>query len=188
MKYSGTLFIVFLLFIQITAQESNHFDLTENDTKYQSNYFDALSHFYSIKSKLLKSVIKSSNSTLETTPSLVIDPNTPPTNITLNPILSQAAEKIRLRPSPVFVDYPLAYKNNYAPSVSKPTHLKGKVNKPTFSSVAVKFYKDLISFEESEFVLPLGQNNQFDFQFDLSEPTIAKLAYGNQDMFWISIL
>ncbi len=72
-----------------------------------------------------------------------------------------------------------ASQGNYPLPIPQPTHLKGKINNPTFQSIAIKFYKDLISFEETEFVLPLGANNEFDFQFDLSEPTVAKLVYGN---------
>ncbi len=97
-------------------------------------------------------------------------------------LLSPAAEQLRLRPSPIFADYPITYSTDITQNKKEEsTRLKGTVKDPTFRSVAIKFYTDLVSFEEKEFVIPLGQANDFNFQFQLSEPTLAKIAYGNDE-------
>ncbi len=169
MRYSGILIILFLFILfQISAQ---HPDAHFNENRLEKNQ-----HNHAVDLWALNALALGKIKTLPRSGNWKTDKEHFPE------VLSEAAEKIRKRPSPLFVDYPVAYSSNYPKAQAKTTRLKGTIKSPSFTSVAVKFYKDLISFEEKEFVLPLNGGNYFDFQFQIAEPTIAKLAYGNKEV------
>jgi peroxiredoxin len=60
--------------------------------------------------------------------------------------------------------------------------ISGVVKNAAFLAVTLKTYKDLVSKDENEFMLPLDGNNAFDLNFEMKQPGIVKLVYGFEEI------
>lgn len=71
---------------------------------------------------------------------------------------------------------------SYVMGVGKNTELKGELKNATKEEIKIVFYKDRFSFEETSFTLPINARNEFNLIFDISEPTTAKIIYGEEEV------
>lgn len=63
--------------------------------------------------------------------------------------------------------------------VAQSTRISGKVTDLFSPAVSMRFYQDYISLDEALFQLPVGADSSFAMTFELAEPTVARLGYGN---------
>ena len=62
------------------------------------------------------------------------------------------------------------------------TKISGTFNKPQTDEVGLRFYRDLISFDEELYLIPIDEHNRFSMNFKLSQPTTAVLSYNGREI------
>ena len=60
---------------------------------------------------------------------------------------------------------------------STQTKIGGRIVNPGQSEVALTFFRDIVSFNEESFSVPIQQNNEFGMSFQLNEPTQVMFNY-----------
>lgn len=61
------------------------------------------------------------------------------------------------------------------------TKISGTIDATLIPSIRIKFFRDYVSFDEEQFMLPLDNKGSFGMNFELEEPTVAVLSYLGQE-------
>ena len=159
-----------------------HKSVRNSSLSYDENDFQIFLN--TAKNPVFKSCVQNDysikfGSGLTSAPIVKQTPNNPIQNNTASSQFPSSKPQAKLNAPPKRV---VPRGTNYVTGIAKNTELKGDVKNATEKEVKVVFYKDRFSFEETSFTLPINARNQFNLIFDISEPTTAKIIYGNAEV------